>query len=169
MHTITKTQDQFVKDNDREGWLRQLHIENGGRGLNLPYQYKYIHEDMDVAIELIQNDANPQAYALLTECYEVSLRLLTQNFVGFAKVDVDEFMASEDYSTNHIRELDNEKPDENTLTSIHKQAKVWFADDFKFYKAAIKQFVDKMKNPGLPESVLETCPNWSEASNATEA
>lgn len=39
-HTCTVAQYQAVRDNDLERFLKLLHVEGGGRGLQMPWQYK---------------------------------------------------------------------------------------------------------------------------------
>lgn len=99
-------------------------------------------------------------FALVTECYEASLRLLTEAVCCFPEGSVDALVASEEFMSNTNTNV-TRKADARTLRDLRTKAEVWFADDFRFYDAVVEQFLRKMDASSLDRSVFETCSIWT--------
>lgn len=167
-HTITEAQYKCILENDLAGFMELLHTE-GGRGLELPFQYKYIHEDVDMAIALIQVDASPRVYPLMMDCMETSLRLLTENACCFEPRAVDNFIESDEFKSNSNEASNDDKPNMEELEELKAKAAVWFEDDVKFYKAALEVFQQELSASRLQEWELETCSLWKSSQSALAA
>lgn len=163
-HTVSDEQYVKVKDNDLEGWLELLHLQDGGCGLKMPNQYPYVHEHVNEAIAMIQKEQGndgPQVVPLLTECYEASLHLLANSMHGLDPAAVKPFVESDDYNSNANKRY-NERPDKHDLAELREKAKIWFASDFAFYHAAVEQFLLRLNESNLGSEVLRSCKYWIE-------
>lgn len=161
-HTATKAQYDRVEAHDLVGWMELLHTEGGGRGLELPYQFKYFHSNVDEAIALIKGEEGnaPKIFTVINECFDVSLRLLTENFSGFESDAVDTFEKSDDFKSNTNKKA-YEKVSKESLKSLREKAEVWFTDDYKFYDAAVEQYKLYLSATDMDKSHLEKCTYWA--------
>mmetsp|Transcript_28474 Transcript_28474/g.43895 ORF Transcript_28474/g.43895 Transcript_28474/m.43895 type:complete len:158 (+) Transcript_28474:1-474(+) len=125
----------MIEDGDFGGWLRELK-EDGSYGLGIPYQKNYIAPDADRAISLITGN-QPRVLALLTECFEASVLILTERFPRLfsrgAAVDFFERPLSNVYRNETQFEAFD-------MVALRKKAMQWFKPDYRVYAAAVGRF-----------------------------
>jgi len=130
----------------RNGWYL-LYEEFGGRGLELPFQYRYIHFDIEEAMKYVTQG---RVLVLVNECYEASLLLLQQKMSDFfpdvSHQDVVDFASSHQDNRGTY-----EGKDETVLflQDLRAKAQMWFANDFLFYHHAVAQFRTELEGVGL--------------------
>jgi hypothetical protein len=105
--------------------------------------------------------------ALLTECYEASLHLLAHTVHGLDPQSVQSFIDSDDYRSNPNQKYD-ERPSQEELLELRREAEHWFSDDFAFYRVAVDQFIVHLKDAKLPKKVLQSCKYWTDDDEAAD-
>lgn len=129
-----------------------------------PIVVQYIHEDVDEAIRLIdsENASAGSVLALLTDCYETSLRLLVESACCFPSHAIDNFVSSEAFTSNSNQRRKDRVVDVEALAALRVQAETWFADDYDFYHAVVESFHRRVANTLLSSSgatsVEQLCP-----------
>jgi hypothetical protein len=149
-----------------DDWL--LLVATEAMGL-IPDQYKSLDEDVGVAIKMIRGPPSARALVLLSECWEASIRLVSDRHPDALDWTV---VASEAVAAAAAALRGKQKNgtdmlvanrlvegDERTARKLRKQARSWFAEDYKFYDAAVKRFKELLKVSSLPEDVIEECTN----------
>jgi hypothetical protein len=169
---ITDAQYDRVVANDIEGWMELLHSEcaESGSCALLNSQYQYVDKDLDVAIDLISvsesvegNKVEPaKVFAIVNECYDVSLRLLSEAVDGIRSDDVTRFL-----ETNHFHANEN-KESYSTLTTetksnLRAKAEEWFKEEFHFYDAVVEQYKKYLDSSKIDKSLFEGCALWNQA------
>lgn len=149
MERFTEEQQNLLDEGDLEGWLELFHKEGG-------HSLQYNHFDstsVDKAIARLQGAA-PKVQVYLSECFEASLRLMEKN-LSLEPGAADSFLVSRDFVSN--------KGNYNRAREeLRKKAKKWFADDYKFYDAAVEKFRQQWRSSQMDPSVLtHTCPYLS--------
>lgn len=130
---FTREQYKHLVSGDFASWLQVLHVQDQeGKLLIRPYQF-LDRQNVDKAIALIEGDS-PDVIVLINECYETSLRLLETIRPFPAPRAIDTFLQSGRIGR------ENQDYDKDEATPLREKAKIWFADDYKFYNAAVKQF-----------------------------
>jgi len=125
------TEEQYdqVRVGDFKAWLELVHREKRAP----PLQYEFLSRNVSKAIRMIQGEP-PRVLILLNECFEVSLRLLEQQY-SLQPEAVKGFVDSK--SVSNRNDGYNRDASETRLRQLAKQ---WFADEYKFYDTAVEQF-----------------------------
>jgi len=161
---ITDAQYHRLKENDFNGWMELLYEECVlGRDCGiLAFQFEYMDRDLGTALDLISGDGQdngpPKVIAVVHECYEVSLHLLSETIDGITSEDVDVFINS-----NHFHSNSNKKAYADTdFESLRVKAREWFQDEYAFYDAATRQFQKYISMSKIDHALLEGCVFWDE-------
>jgi hypothetical protein len=161
---LTDAQYHRLKENDFNGWMELLYEECVlGRDCGiLAFQFEFMDRDLGTALDLIsgdgQDDGPPDVIAVVNECYEVSLHLLSETIDGITSEDVDVFINS-----NHFHSNSNKKAyaDKN-FESLRVKAREWFQDEYAFYDAATRQFQKYISMSKMDHALLKDCVFWDE-------
>jgi hypothetical protein len=152
-HTNTKEQIKAVESGDFYEWIQLLHTQDEER--KTAFQYEFLDRSVDKATAMISGD-EPQVMVLLNECYEESMRYLELKY-SMLGMDLDGFLESRYF---HLRKGSNIQEDPKEALLL-KHAKVWFADEFKFYNAVVEQFQKQLLSSGMdPATIQNPCPLW---------
>lgn len=147
-HTNTKEQVELVKSGDFAGWLELMYTQDKERKTG--FQFEFFDKSVDTAIAII----NENVTVLVNECYEESLWLMEKKY-SIREGSADEFL---DSSWFHSRKGTSNQTDDDKQR-LRENAKRWFADEYKFYHAAVEQFRWQMMSSGIdPSTMRNHCP-----------
>ena len=155
---LTDVQYHRMKENDFNGWMELLYEECVlGRDCGiLAFQFEYIDRDLGTALDLISGDGQdnglPKVFAVVNECYEVSLHLLSETIDGIISEDVDVFIDSTHFHSNSNKKAYADKDFE----ILRVKAREWFQDEYAFYDA---EYISMSK---IDNALLEGCVFWDE-------
>jgi len=164
------TPEQYAKvaQGDWDGWLELLHTQQQQQRATL-FQFQFLAPSATEAIQMITttttttgdsgeqdiNDEPPMVIALLNECFEASLRLLEKQY-SFPQSGIDQFLHSgEFHSRKTSTTIANNSKTNAAEQQLREKAKVWFANEYRFYDAAVKQFRHQWwSSGGVDSSIL---------------
>lgn len=137
------TEDQYkqVVNGDFPRWLELLWKQKSPFDM----QYEYLDRNATTAIEMMENGT---VHVYVNECFEASLRLMTERY-GFGDVDAilkDSIVIQANTNKNRYASLYTKEE----LAKLHENAKLWFADEYRFYESAVLQFQRQFLSSSLP-------------------
>jgi hypothetical protein len=135
---------ELVVSGDFSTWLELMYQQKPRE--RSEYQYEWLHENVEEAIEMMENST---VLVLINECLEASLRLLQERYGGIKPDAVSSFVQSSDF---HTRDNSHLYKDNEEDTKLRTNAKEWFSDDYRFYNAARARFLQHLSRyPSLRE------------------
>jgi hypothetical protein len=159
---------------DLPGWME--HRANATiPSLDAAHQYLYLSQDVNRAIRLIRSaetgttderDETPQRglriVPLVSECFDASISLLVEMFPNVLEAGSERsFLNSKSKKSNERLEPN---PDlgmvpvkEYNATRLYEQAQEWFADEFRFYDAAVQQFRTLLRRSSVDPEIVRQC------------
>ena len=173
---------QLLLSGDLEGWLEYISkYRNGSRtGLGVAgrFQYQYLNDDLDAAVETVTAMSTAPAEAakghgsfrvlpLLTECFDASVYLLSSIFPDLVSREEAEAFLNDTRISHANRRRRNQPSWENGTSAevagmepvreeydfekFERDAREkWLVSDYRFYDAAAAQFRDLLSSPSLP-------------------
>lgn len=152
----TPEQNATILANNMSGWMELLHMQ-GTKCFFVPYQKGAIFEsDFATATRLIQGQI-PRVFTVVQECFEASLWLLTDRFPAFFERNMTEAFLN---NSNNIRRNTKSRFQQRSsdeMAILRSKAKVWFADDFTFYEAAMMEFRKHLAASRVAKHVQDEC------------
>ena len=157
-HVSTPEQNATILANNLSGWMELLAAQ-GSEAFHLPYQKSAMTEaDWGAATDdLSVTDEPKRVLVVLQECFEASIWLLTETFPEFfAANETQAFLRSAGtrYNTKSRFQTRN---NQRELLQLRQRAQVWFADDFRFYEAAVTQFQARLAASHVDSEVVQEC------------
>jgi len=149
----SEAQYERVISGNFKGWLELVYIE----GKRPQLQFEYLHHNIDEAIALVKSS---EVMVLVNECFEASLRLMEEKY-ALSRYAVDTFLQAKDYHTRNDKRVYENEDEAHKLELLRKKAKEWFADEYRFYDAALEQFEYELSRH--PLLFPEDCPVLSES------
>jgi hypothetical protein len=158
LNALSEAQLERLCSGDMEGWFEQLYKEGGARRKAIPLQYRYIDQNVDNAIALVQGDF-PHVYVLIHECFEESLRFMEVKF-SLRSDATDMFLQSGRYHTRNNQAKYRNEIDTALLSKLRKKYEEWWPDDYRFYNAAVSQFQQNLASIQFDSSTVHSskCP-----------
>ena len=98
-------------------------------------QYKYLDRNVTTAIEMMENGT---VHVYVNECFEASLRLMAERY-GFGDVDEILMKDSKVIQANTNKKQYTDLFTKEELDKLRESAKVWFAEEYRFYNSAVLQ------------------------------
>jgi hypothetical protein len=125
------TQEQYkqVINGNFPRWLELLHQQKSP----FQMQYNYLDRNATTAIEMMENGT---VHVYVNECFEASLRLMAERY-GFG--DVDEILKDSEAIQANTNKHYTSLFTKEELTKLRESAKVWFAEEYRFYNLAVLQ------------------------------
>ena len=146
----TIEQFQRMEASDFVGWMELKHLQyNESKRRS---QFEFIDMDVDKAIRQIQGDS-PAVIPVVHECFEGSLRYLNKLY-SFPSGAVDEFLLSNFFHSRKSKYNKDQETDEER--ELRVKAKVWFADEYRFYDAAVSQFRNQLQTHRIDPFTLKS-------------
>jgi len=149
----TEAQNRMIVAGDFGGWLRKLKKEDGSYATGIPYQKNFIHFDADRAISIITGD-RPRVLALLTECFEASVLILTERFPRLFSRDAAVEYFERPRSNVYHNKTQFEAFD---MVALRKKAMRWFKPDYRVYAAAVGRFRGHLSASGVDPRTAAEC------------
>jgi len=149
----SEAQYERVISGNFKGWLELVYIE----GKRPQLQFEHLHHNIDEAIALVESS---EVMVLVNECFEASLRLMEEKYL-LSLFAVDTFLQAKDYHIRNNKRVYENADEALKLESLRGKAKDWFADEYRFYDAALEQFEYELSRH--PLLFPEDCPVLSES------
>jgi hypothetical protein len=127
--SFTKEQYKQVINGNFPRWLELLHQQKSP----FQMQYNYLDRNATTAIEMMENGT---VHVYVNECFEASLRLMAERY-GFG--DVDEILKDSEAIQANTNKHYTSLFTKEELTKLRESAKVWFAEEYRFYNLAVLQ------------------------------
>ncbi|KAL7525032.1 hypothetical protein ACHAWF_001178 [Thalassiosira exigua] len=164
-HDYNDDQLEYIKTDNLEAWIQSLAEEDNKYEVE---QYYWLSsEGLQNATDLISG-YDPAIFVLINECFEASLRLLLEEF---RLSDPGEGDLVAPFVQAKKRHREGKYNRTKTLLggndTLRARATEWFADDYAFYRRAVKQFQRAMRRSversGGNHAHFDTCEYYSPA------
>jgi hypothetical protein len=159
---------------DLPGWME--HRANATiPSLDAAHQYLYLSQDVNRAIRLITEgetgttgalDGTPQRglriVPLVSECFDASISLLVEMFPNVLEAGSERsFLNSKSKKSNERLaphpDLGMVPVKEYNASALYGKAQEWFADEFRFYDAAVQQFRTLLLKSSVDPEIVKQC------------
>ena len=101
----------------------------------------------------------------VNECFEISLYMMSE-VLSIPSTTITEFVTSDQFVKNPSLASPNKENDNDKEQTLRENAKVWFADEYKFYNASVQEFqrtmavseiIQSLKHQSLKHPLKTSC------------